>query len=93
MLRFISCQQATLLVEQQADAPLSPVAQHDLGHHLSYCPYCASYAQQSTLINDLMKAAAQRRVSQPGGLSEEVKQRLRQRLAGPSPAPEEKKEK
>jgi hypothetical protein len=90
MLRFISCQQATLLVEQQADAVLLQVDEQRLALHLRYCPYCARYAQQSTLLNDLTKAAAQRRASQDVGLSAEAQERLKQRLLGIMPAAEKK---
>jgi hypothetical protein len=93
MLRFISCQQATLLVEQKADAVLPQVEERRLALHLRYCPYCASYAQQSTLMNDLTRAAAQRRASQGVGLSAEAKERLQQRLLGIMPAAEKKNKK
>jgi predicted anti-sigma-YlaC factor YlaD len=92
MLRLISCQQATLLVEQQADAALAPADQQHLELHLHYCPYCTTYAQQSTLLNQLMKDAAGRRHNLPG-LSAEARQRLQQRLAGNKPGLEEGKNK
>ena len=84
MLRLISCQQATLLVEQQADAPLGPADQQHLELHLHYCPYCVTYAQQSTLLNQLMRDAAGRRAQQPG-LSAEACQRLQERLSSSKP--------
>lgn len=88
MLRLISCQRATLLIEQQADAALSPVERRSLWLHLRYCPYCTRYAQQTVLLQQLAKAAAERRAAQPASLSAEARQRLQARLfGGAAPAP------
>ncbi|SMB87192.1 hypothetical protein SAMN00120144_1501 [Hymenobacter roseosalivarius DSM 11622] len=85
MLRFISCQQATLLIEQRADAPLARADHNSLWLHLRYCPYCNRYARQTALISRLAQAAAA--ADQPG-LSAEARQRIRQRLSDAEPGGE-----
>lgn len=76
MLRFISCQQATLLIEQQADNALPTTDRNSLWLHLRYCPYCSRYARQSPLLNRLARSAADQRAT----LSADVRERLQQRL-------------
>lgn len=76
MLRFISCQQATLLIEQQADHTLPTTDRKSLWLHLRYCPYCSRYSKQSPLLNKLAKSAADQRAA----LSDEARERLQQHL-------------
>ena len=75
MLRLISCQRATLLIEQQSDAALPLRERNSLWLHLRYCPLCARYAKQSVLLNQLARAVAVPPTATPG-LSEEARQRL-----------------
>jgi hypothetical protein len=77
MLRIISCQQATLHIERQADDALSATERNSLWLHLRYCPFCTRYAQQSLLLSQLVKAAAAR----PAQLPAEARHRLHQRLS------------
>ncbi|SHJ61905.1 hypothetical protein SAMN02745146_3550 [Hymenobacter daecheongensis DSM 21074] len=81
MLRIISCRQATLFVEQQADGALAPLARNSLWLHLRYCPYCSRYAKQTVLVSELARNAVRAAASaaQPG-LSNEAKERLQQLL-------------
>ncbi len=81
MLRLISCHQATLLIEQRADAPPPPRDRRSLWLHLRYCPYCRRYARQTVLIVQL----AQARAGAPGalpGLPGAARQRIQQQLLG-----------
>ena len=55
---LFNCQQATLLIERQADEPLPPVTRAQLWAHLRLCPYCRRYAFQSAYLNRLAQAAA-----------------------------------
>jgi hypothetical protein len=81
MLRLITCQNATMLLEQQADQPASESMPASLWLHLRYCPYCKRYAKQTVLIAEWARAAAASRVSSDLALSEATKQRMRERLA------------
>ena len=81
MLRLITCQQATLLLEQQADAAAPRGQRAALGLHLRYCPYCDRYATQTVLIAQWARAAAAGRAAAPVALSAQAKERMRQRLA------------
>lgn len=59
---LFNCQQATLLIERRADEVLPSKTRIQLWAHLSLCPYCRRYAQQSALIDRQARAAAQARV-------------------------------
>ncbi|WP_210114338.1 anti-sigma factor family protein [Hymenobacter aquaticus] len=78
MLRIISCQRATLLLEQRAEAALPPTERNSLWLHLRYCPYCRRYARQTVLIAELARAATA--APEQAGLSAEARQRLQERL-------------
>ncbi|GAB3577329.1 hypothetical protein [Hymenobacter daeguensis] len=81
MLRLITCQNATLLLEQQADQPAGKSMPASLWLHLRYCPYCNRYAKQTVLIAEWARAAAASRAGSDLALSEAAKQRMRERLA------------
>ena len=81
MLRLLNCQNATLLLEQQADQALAREQRVHLWLHLRYCPHCNRYAKQTVLIAEWAKAAATARTSTAPPLSEAAKQRMRERLA------------
>ena len=81
MLRFISCQQATLLIEQKADNALPATDRNSLWLHLRYCPYCSRYAKQSPLLAQLAKASAERRAGMPNAARERLQQHLTAALA------------
>ncbi len=87
MLRFISCQRATLLIEQRTDMALSATERNSLWLHLRYCPYCHRYGKQTALLNHLAKVAAAHRAAS-ATLSDEARQRLRAQLAAAQPKPE-----
>ena len=79
MLRLISCQRATLLIEQRADQRLPPLARNSLCVHLRYCPYCQRYARQTVVLAELARASATPASELPG-LPPEARQRLREQL-------------
>ncbi len=79
MLRLISCQHATLLLEQRADIPLPGLTRRSLAFHVFYCPHCRHYAKQTVLVAQLARVAAQPSSAEPG-LSEAAKIRLRAML-------------
>ena len=81
MLRLINCQNATLLLEQQADQDLAREQRVNLWLHLRYCPHCNRYAKQTVLIAEWAKASATSGANSGAALSEEAKQRMRARLA------------
>jgi len=81
MLRLITCQNATMLLEQQADHAASKSMPTSLWLHLRYCPYCNRYAKQTVLIAEWAKASATTRANSDMALSEAAKQRMRERLA------------
>lgn len=80
MLRLITCQNATLLLEQQVDQPLARAVRVGLWLHLRYCPYCSRYAQQTVLVAEWARTAAAARATTGPGLPEAAKERMRQRL-------------
>ncbi|MBC8084875.1 MAG: hypothetical protein H7Z21_16885 [Hymenobacter sp.] len=85
MLRIISCQQATLLVEQRAALPLAPVDCRSLWLHLRYCPYCSRYANQSAVLGGQARAAAGHAAA---SLPVAARERLRQLVTDTQPPAE-----
>ena len=81
MLRLITCQNATMLLEQQADQPVPKLQGVSLWLHLRYCPCCNRYAKQTVLIAEWARASATARTTAGPFLSEVAKQRMRERLA------------
>jgi hypothetical protein len=81
MLRLINCQNATILLEQQADQALAREQRVNLWLHLRYCPYCNRYAKQTVLIAELARASATARAGSEVTLSAAAKERMRERLA------------
>ncbi|MGY3089088.1 hypothetical protein ACVWYF_002128 [Hymenobacter sp. UYAg731] len=80
MLRLITCQHATLLIEQQAGHALAREQRASLWLHLRYCPYCNRYAKQTVLIAQWARASAATRATAGPMLSEAAKERMRERL-------------
>ena len=78
MLRLITCQQATLLVEKQADTVLPFGDRSNLWLHLSYCAKCRHYTDQSALLSRLARGAASPAAAV--ALPDDVRERLRQLL-------------
>lgn len=56
---LFNCQQATLLLERRADAPLPAKTSAQLWAHLRLCPYCRRYSFQSPFLARQAKAAAE----------------------------------
>ena len=81
MLRLITCQHATTLIEQREDAAMPRRGRASLWLHLHLCPYCKRYSQQTVLVAEWARASAAAR-AQAGGpvLSEAAKERMRERL-------------
>ncbi len=50
----LSCKKATLLIEKQLHAPLSPIEKVQLRTHLSLCKNCISYKSKADFINRLL---------------------------------------
>lgn len=82
MLRLITCQHATMLLEQRADAPLEPTDRRSLWLHLRLCPLCQRYSIQTVLVAQLARAAAAPRSTAPG-LSVAARRRIATVLPGP----------
>ena len=78
MLRLITCQHATLLLEKRAGHALPQGVRASLWLHLRYCFYCNRYAKQTVLIAEWARASAGGRAG--AGLSDEAKQRMREQL-------------
>lgn len=50
----ISCEDATMLVSEQRDSPITEEAAAQLQQHVSHCPYCAvAYKQFDSLFAQL----------------------------------------
>ena len=81
MLRLITCQNVTMMLEQQADQPVPRPLRASLWLHLRYCPYCNRYAKQTVQIAEWARASGAARAAAGPGLSEAAKARMRQRLA------------
>jgi hypothetical protein len=79
MVRLITCQQATLLMEKRHDHALQLPQRAGLWLHLRYCPYCSRYARQTVMVAQLARQAA---VHSHSGLTlpHASKERMRQRL-------------
>ena len=80
MLRLITCQHATLLVEQRADHAVPRPERASLWLHLRYCYHCNRYAKQSVLIAEWARAAGAARTNSGPALPDAAKQRMRERL-------------
>ena len=81
MLRLITCQNATMLLEQRADQLVPKPLRASLWLHLRYCSYCNRYAQQTILIAEWARASAATRATAGPFLSDAAKERMRARLA------------
>ena len=81
MLRLITCQHATLLIEQQQDPAPPHRERASLWLHLRLCPSCKRYAQQSIQIAAWARASAVARAQVGPALSPAAKERMRERLA------------
>lgn len=81
MLRLITCQNATMLLEQRADQALPKLFRASLWLHLRYCAYCNRYARQTVQIAEWARASAAARAGVVPGLSNAAKERMRERLS------------
>ena len=81
MLRLITCQSATRLLDQRPDHALTWGPRASLWLHLRYCPYCNRYAKQTVLMAEWARAVATSREQTGPELSAAAKQRMRERLA------------
>ena len=77
---ILTCQQATLLVEQRADARLPLTASAALAAHLWLCSYCKRYVAQSGLIGQLALFGARRAAEADLELPAAARARIQQRL-------------
>ncbi|MBW3127739.1 hypothetical protein [Hymenobacter profundi] len=75
---LFNCQQATLLLERRADAPLPAKTNAQLWAHLRLCPYCRRYAFQSSFLARQAKAAAEAVVPADLPLPVSLRARLQQ---------------
>jgi hypothetical protein len=57
---MMSCRSATALVEQKRDRKLDLSEQFGLWLHLSYCGFCALFAEQSKVIDQGARMYAQK---------------------------------
>ena len=81
MLRLITCQNATMMLEQQTDQPVPRALRASLWLHLRYCPYCNRYAKQTVQIAEWARASAAAQAVAGPALPEAAKARMRARLA------------
>ena len=79
---LFNCQQATLLIEQEADERLPVKTQAQLWAHLRLCPWCRRYNFQSHFIARQAKTAATVRVPADLVLPAAARQRLHALLDG-----------
>lgn len=77
---LFNCQQATLLLERQADEVLPLKTRGQLWAHLQLCPYCRRYAVQSPFIARQAKAAAEAVVPADLALPAATRRRIEQLL-------------
>ncbi len=79
-----SCKKATELIERREDFPLSTIEKLKLKMHLLMCNKCHSYAEESALINKMLKdippAQITENVSLTHPMSSEKKTRLKEML-------------
>lgn len=52
---FLSCKQATFLIEKRLHARLSPLERLQLKLHLALCELCAAYDKKAFFLNEIMK--------------------------------------
>jgi hypothetical protein len=81
MVRLITCQQATLLVEKRHDHALSLAQRAGLWMHLHYCRHCSRYARQTVLVAQLARHAALGHEHASVSLPAPARQRIRERMA------------
>jgi predicted anti-sigma-YlaC factor YlaD len=77
---LFNCQQATLLIERQADEVLPLKTQVQLWAHLRLCPYCRRYARQSPFLARQARAAAEHRLPADVVLPAAARQRIQRAL-------------
>lgn len=77
---LFNCQQATLLVERRADAPLPVRPRVQLWAHLRLCPHCRRYALQSARIAHAARPAAEAVVPTNLTLPADARARMQQLL-------------
>ncbi|MET4074793.1 hypothetical protein [Hymenobacter sp. UYCo722] len=80
MLRLITCQHATLLIEQREDPAMPRRERASLWLHLHLCPNCKRYSKQTVLIAEWARGSATGRAQAGPGLSVVAKERMRERL-------------
>ena len=80
MLRLITCQHATLLIEQREDLAMPRRERASLWLHLHLCPNCKRYSKQTVLIAEWARGSATSRAQAGPGLSVAAKERMRERL-------------
>ena len=83
---LFNCQQATLLVERRADAPLPVRPRVQLWAHLRLCPYCRRYALQSARIAHAARPAAEAAVPANLALPAAARARMQRLFDAHSPA-------
>lgn len=80
MTLTITCQPATRLIEERAEARLPLPTAVALAVHLWLCPYCKRYAAQSPLLAQLALFTAQHTLGANIGLPAAARARIQQRL-------------
>lgn len=75
---LFNCQQATLLVERQADAALPTTTRVQLWSHLHLCPHCRRYALQSARLAHAARPAAEAAVPANLALPAAARARMQQ---------------
>jgi hypothetical protein len=80
MLRLITCQDATLLLDLRAEQALPKGQRMGLWLHMCYCRHCNRYGRQTALVAAWARNAAAARAAAGPTLSAAAKERMRERL-------------
>ncbi len=86
----INCLQASRLISESMDRPLSIFERAALFFHLLACDFCANYRKQLAFLREAMTRWWGRNDSLPGvppraALSPEAKERIKKKCAGAEP--------
>lgn len=81
---MMSCKEASRLVSEMRDHPLSFRKRVGLRLHLALCRVCSAYKKQLDMLGKLSRAAGELVMSRTDGpqLSEDARARIKHKLAG-----------
>ncbi|MEA1786739.1 hypothetical protein U1E44_11595 [Arenibacter sp. GZD96] len=77
---FLSCKQATALVEKKQVTTLSLLERIQLKMHIWMCSACRSYEKQSLLMNSLMQRMVSRSKEELNHMDEAAKKKVLQQI-------------